>query len=171
MKKQLIMLLILLYTLFSLTFCQSNDEVKTDESNSVENIIYNDLFDTEQSLQIELSLQTEQRLQATTMIQDLYNIPNDISHILKKDCIIFGFIENDRPPFYMSNEEGRLYGIDVQNAENIAYELGVKAVFDRSSASYSELYQKLINGDIDIIIAKFSRTLNVMYCDKILMME
>lgn len=90
---------------------------------------------------------------------DTQGMPEDIAKIIEKGNIVFGFIENDRPPFYMNDGQGGIYGIDVELALNIAQELGVEAVFDRSSETYTELFQKIIDGEVDIVAAKFSRSL------------
>lgn len=97
--------------------------------------------------------------QAETAAASEPPVPVDIKRILEKGYLEFGFAADDRPPFYMTDENGTFYGLDVELAESIANELGVEAVFNRESKTYQELFEKVTNGEVDIVAAKFSRTL------------
>ena len=97
-----------------------------------------------------------------------HDVDNDLTRLIEKGSITFGFSNTGLPPFYGENDStGEFEGLDVDLAYHIASLLGVKPVFDRSAVTYDELYENLQKGEIDLIIAKFSRTLdrsiNILY--------
>lgn len=61
----------------------------------------------------------------------------------------------------MTKEDGTLYGIDIDLANGIAEKLGVEVEFDRTSKTYSELIERVAEGqDFDLVICKMSSTMN-----------
>jgi len=84
----------------------------------------------------------------------------DIASILQRGVLRVGLYYEDKPPFVMTKEDGSLYGVDIDLAENIGRELGVAVQFDRTSKTYSELIDRVSAGnDFDIVICKMSSTM------------
>lgn len=94
---------------------------------------------------------------------------NDLTRIIDGGTITFGFTSADLPPFYSTNDKGQLEGLDVDIANQIASLLGVRPVFDRTSPTYAGLFFKAANGEVDVVVSKFSRTLdrsvNILFSD------
>lgn len=84
---------------------------------------------------------------------------NDLMSIIEKGILNFGFTTTSLPPFYSEDAHGNFTGLDVDLAYQIASLLSVSPVFDRSSLTYDELYNNLRTNKIDLVIAKFSTTL------------
>ncbi|MFW5961967.1 MAG: substrate-binding periplasmic protein [bacterium] len=85
-------------------------------------------------------------------------LPAEIEKMFSKDKITVGIYSGERPPFFMENEEGELYGLDIELAQGIADELGLSLEINREADSYQELYEMLVNEEFDLVISKFSRT-------------
>ncbi|MCL2809675.1 MAG: ABC transporter substrate-binding protein [Treponema sp.] len=64
-----------------------------------------------------------------------------------------------KPFFYKEEITGELIGIDVELAYAIANRLGVKAIFNRNSASFDEVITTVINRQADIALSKLSLTI------------
>lgn len=92
--------------------------------------------------------------------QDLSLLPSDIRRIKESGKIVVAIFHKDRIPFFYSNEQGKLVGIDVTLAENIASSLGVGLEFDRSAKSFDEVVDLVVTGQADIAISKLSVTLS-----------
>ncbi|MFW6306440.1 MAG: substrate-binding periplasmic protein [Bacillota bacterium] len=86
--------------------------------------------------------------------------PSDIQRIIDRGKLIFGLYYEDMPPFFMTDDEGELYGVDIDLARSIAEEFGVDIEFNREAKSYQELFEKVVNEEVDVVIAKFSKTFN-----------
>jgi len=84
----------------------------------------------------------------------------DIQRIIDKKMIIIAMLEKDQPPFFMKNEDDSLVGFDVELARGIAKELGVKAVFNRTSKTFDGTVDLVVNRQADIAISKLSITLS-----------
>lgn len=95
---------------------------------------------------------------ATAQVKDYY--AEDISRILNRGKLVIGLYKEDRPPFFMTGPDGTLDGLDIEIARGMAQTLGVNVEYDRKSASYQEMYERLANGEFDIILSKFSITLD-----------
>jgi len=84
----------------------------------------------------------------------------EIKEILDKGYIVFGMAATDQKPFkYIDTASGELIGLDVEIAYAIANRLGVKAVFNRSAASFDEVVQLVVNKEADIALSKLSLTM------------
>lgn len=90
----------------------------------------------------------------------------DIAEIIDRGKLRVAIPGEDLTAFFEKDESGKLSGIDIELAEGIAASLGVEAVFDRSSKNYDELTDRLKNGDVDLVIATFSHSLDrIRYID------
>ena len=85
--------------------------------------------------------------------------PPDIQKIIDKKEIVIAMYEKDQSPFFMVTKSGELVGFDVDIARGIAKELGVKAVFNRSSISFNGTVNLVVTKEADLVISKLSRTL------------
>lgn len=65
----------------------------------------------------------------------------------------------DTPPFFFFNEKGDWVGLEVDLAEAIAKELGVKLRINRDAGSFNAVVDILAKGEADLAISKLSRTL------------
>lgn len=100
----------------------------------------------------------------TDLADDL--LSPDLAEIIDRGELRVAIPAQDLVAFFQEDEDGKLYGIDIELAERIADSLGVKAVFDRSSENYDELTEKLKNGEVDIVIATYSHSLDrIKYVD------
>ncbi|MFW6270340.1 MAG: substrate-binding periplasmic protein [Bacillota bacterium] len=82
----------------------------------------------------------------------------DMESIISRDKLIVGIYSQERPPFFMENEQGELYGLDIELAEGIADELNVDLEINRTSESYQELFEMVAEKKVDLVISKFSKT-------------
>ena len=97
-------------------------------------------------------------LQFAAQSVDAAEIPY-IQKILDRGTLKVGLPPYTTPPFYYNDpKSGQLKGYDVQIARDFASELGVKAVFDRDSASFNDLVRRAGAGDFDIAIGKLGTT-------------
>lgn len=83
----------------------------------------------------------------------------DIAEIKKKGTIRVALTHQDNPPFYMKDREGKLFGIDIAVAEEIAKDLKVKVEFDRSSKTHDDMVNLVRNHKVDIALGKLSANL------------
>ncbi|ACV61839.1 extracellular solute-binding protein family 3 [Desulfofarcimen acetoxidans DSM 771] len=88
------------------------------------------------------------------------NVSPDIQKILSRGKLIVGLYCNDQPPFFMLNPQGKLYGMDIALAKDIAAKLGVALEFNRSARTFNELTEMVARGDVDTAISVLSRTLD-----------
>lgn len=91
--------------------------------------------------------------------QDLALLPPDIRAIRERGRLVVAMYRQDRPPFFYVDKKGNLAGIDIDLAEDIAENLGVKPVFDRSAGSFDEVVNQVVRGQADLGISKLSITL------------
>ncbi|KUO74742.1 MAG: hypothetical protein APF81_20665 [Desulfosporosinus sp. BRH_c37] len=91
--------------------------------------------------------------------QNLALLSPDIKHIKEKGKLVVAMFWQDRPPFFYSDQAGNLVGIDVNLAKDIAKYLAVDVEFDRSSRSFEEVVNKVVQGQADLGISKLSVTL------------
>lgn len=103
----------------------------------------------------------EQTAQAATD-----QMSEDIAEIIKRGNLRVAIPSEDLEAFFEREESGGLAGIDIELAEGIAASLGVEAVFDRSSENYDELTERLKSGEVDLVIATYSHSLDrIRYVD------
>lgn len=87
-------------------------------------------------------------------------MPPDIDRILKRGKLVVALLDQENPPFFMTDAEGQLTGLDVQLASDLADQLGVKVVFNRSAQTFDQVVQTVYRLEADLAISKLSRTLN-----------
>ena len=98
-------------------------------------------------------------VQAPILRNDM-NASPDIQKILFRGKLIVGLYCNDQPPFFMLNQKGQLYGVDIALAKDIAAKLGVALEFNRNAKTFKELTEMVARGDVDVVISVLSRTLD-----------
>lgn len=83
----------------------------------------------------------------------------DIKRILDRGKLIVAMTSFDVPPFFMTDANGRFYGLDVSIAEGIAKSLGVPVEYNRQGKSFNEVVDIVIRGEADLAISKLSLTM------------
>ncbi len=83
----------------------------------------------------------------------------DIKRILDRGKLIVAMTSFDVPPFFMTDANGRFYGLDVSLAEGIAKSLGVPVEYNRQGKSFNDVVDIVIRGDADMAISKLSLTM------------
>jgi ABC-type amino acid transport substrate-binding protein len=84
----------------------------------------------------------------------------EIKAILDRGYIVFGMTAADQKPFFYTDDvTGELIGLDVEIAYAIANRLGVKAVLNRTAASFDGVVQLVVNKEVDIALSKLSLTI------------
>ena len=87
-------------------------------------------------------------------------VSGGIGEIRERGYLVAGIPSDDLLAFYEEDEEGNMSGTDVELARSIADSLGVDIVFSREAANNDELTRQLENGEIDMVVATYSRTLD-----------
>jgi ABC-type amino acid transport substrate-binding protein len=112
-------------------------------------------------LEIVEQLAAENEQAALSVMADIRSYPEEIGTILNRGYIVFGMTQADQKPFFYKDElSGRLIGLDVEIAYEIANRLGVRAVFNREAASFDGVVLKVANREVDVALSKLSRTIN-----------
>ncbi len=92
----------------------------------------------------------------------------DIARIINRGELVVAMLATDVPPFFYE-KDGRMAGTDVQIAEAMASELGVKVRYDRSARTFNQVAEVVADGKADIALSKLGRTLaraqQVLYSD------
>lgn len=86
--------------------------------------------------------------------------PPDIQRITDRGKLIVAMYVNDIPPFYMHDENGKFYGLDVELATDIAEKLGVEVEFKRDYKTFSEIVEGIVRHEADVAVTLLSRTLD-----------
>lgn len=82
----------------------------------------------------------------------------DVARVMQRGELVVAMLGTDSPPFFQV-KEGRLVGIDVRMAQQLAGELKVPLRIDRTPASFDEVVARVAGGRADMGISKLSRTL------------
>ncbi|MDF2810884.1 MAG: putative transporter [Microvirga sp.] len=85
--------------------------------------------------------------------------PPDITRILERGKLIVAMTNFDVPPFFMTDANGRFYGLDVSLSEGIAHALGVPVEYNRKGQNFNEVVDIVVRGDADLAISKLSLTM------------
>jgi ABC-type amino acid transport substrate-binding protein len=94
------------------------------------------------------------------VMTDIASYPEEIREILERGFITFGMTQVDQKPFfYVDEPSGRLIGLDVEIAYEIANRMGVRAVFNREAVSFDDVLLKVVNKEVDVALSKLSRTM------------
>ncbi len=98
--------------------------------------------------------------QAQDYLTDIqHEYPPDIQRITDRGKLIVAMYVNDIPPFYMHDEKGTFYGLDVELATDIAAKLGVEVEFKRDYKTFSDIVDGIVRHEADVAITLLSRTL------------
>ena len=87
------------------------------------------------------------------------NRSGDIEEIISRGELRVAITEVDQPPFYFMDKSGKLSGYDIDLANKMAEELGVKLVITRDAPTFNDLIPLVSSGKADLAISKLSRTL------------
>ncbi|WP_233833223.1 substrate-binding periplasmic protein [Paraburkholderia sp. ZP32-5] len=82
----------------------------------------------------------------------------EFARIVARGELIVAVLGVDQPPFF-EEHDGKLTGLDITLAEDIAKKLGVKVRFNRDAKSFDDVVSLLAKGQADIAVSKLSRTL------------
>jgi ABC-type amino acid transport substrate-binding protein len=82
----------------------------------------------------------------------------EFARILNRGELVVAMLGVDQPPFF-ETRDGRLQGVDVEIADELAAKLGVKVRFNRDAKTFDGVVSLLANGEADLAISKLSRTL------------
>lgn len=83
----------------------------------------------------------------------------DIARIVSNGELVVAMLKVDTPPFFSFNSTGQWVGLEVDLAEAIAKELGVKLRINRDAGTFNAVVDILARGEADLAISKLSRTL------------
>lgn len=83
----------------------------------------------------------------------------DINEILAKGYVTVAVYSQDSFPFFFHDDSGKLSGFDIDIAQEIAGNLGVKLIFNRDAKTFDSLTSLLVSKKADLVISWFSRTL------------
>lgn len=83
----------------------------------------------------------------------------EFARIAARGELVVAVLGVDQPPFF-EEHDGKLSGIDIDIAKEIAAKLGVKVRFNRDAKSFDGVVTLLANGEADVAISKLSRTLS-----------
>ncbi len=89
---------------------------------------------------------------------DEVKISPEMQKIMEREKLIVGLYYQDMPPFFMTDEEGKLDGLDIELARKIADYLEIEVEFNREAESYQQLFEMVVGGEVDVVISKFSKT-------------
>lgn len=84
--------------------------------------------------------------------------PSQVANIKKRGYIRVGIFSHNMEPFVYHDKNGKLIGIDVDLAREIARFLEVKVVFDSSAKKYGDLIDRAYNKQDDIVMSGIIRT-------------
>lgn len=83
----------------------------------------------------------------------------DIARIVDRGELVVAMLNVDTPPFFYFDDSGKWVGLEVDLAQALASELGVKLHVNREAATFNAVVDLVARGEADIAISKLSRTL------------
>jgi len=86
-------------------------------------------------------------------------MPPDIRRILDRGQLVVAVLNQDNPPFFLSNPVGELLGSDVRIAQQLAAQLGVELTFNRNAQTFNQVVDEVYEHRADLAVSKISRTL------------
>jgi polar amino acid transport system substrate-binding protein len=87
------------------------------------------------------------------------NLPPDIKRLREKKILVVALYKEDTEPFFMKDSHGKLTGMDVDLAQNIATRLHVGVDFIRDAATFDEVVDLVAARKADLGISMLSNTL------------
>ncbi|MFL9902089.1 ABC transporter substrate-binding protein [Paraburkholderia fungorum] len=83
----------------------------------------------------------------------------EFARIVGRGELVVAVLGVDQPPFF-EEHDGKLSGLDISLADDIAKKLGVKVRFNRDAKTFDDVVGLLAKGQADIAVSKLSRTLS-----------
>lgn len=83
----------------------------------------------------------------------------EFARIVGRGELVVAVLGVDQPPFF-EEHDGKLTGVDITLADDIAKKLGVKVRFNRDAKTFDGVVSLLAKGQADIAVSKLSRTLS-----------
>lgn len=99
-------------------------------------------------------------LGSPSLISSANESPPDLGRIQARGTLKIALPAEDVPPFFFVDDSGKLRGIDVDIAQDIAQRLKVTLVIDRQSKNFDEVVENIRSKRNDLAVSKLSRTLN-----------
>lgn len=100
----------------------------------------------------------ETRPSPLVTVADGRRLARDIARIVERGELVVAMADMDTPPFFYLRE-GRLVGLEVEMANDLARELQVAVRFNRQAKSFNEVIDLVARQEADVGISKLSRTL------------
>lgn len=85
--------------------------------------------------------------------------PPDMERLERQGHITIAVLAGEAPPFFMQDKQGRLFGLDIELAEDLASQLGLEIKYNREAKTYDDVVSVIFKGKADIAISNLSRTL------------
>lgn len=95
---------------------------------------------------------------ASSLAGDQPQLLPDIQRIINRGKLIVALHKDNAPPFSML-KQGKLTGIDIEIAQDIATKLGVQLEFNRQPETYDQVVEFVAQGKADIAISLISSSL------------
>ena len=86
-------------------------------------------------------------------------MPTDLQRIVDRGKMIVVMLRDDAVPFFMNDTAGRLFGFDIDLANDIARRLGVEVEFRREAKTYDDIVKLVAERRGDIAVSNLSRTI------------
>jgi ABC-type amino acid transport substrate-binding protein len=83
----------------------------------------------------------------------------EFARIIGRGELVVAVLGVDQPPFF-EEHDGKLTGLDISLADDIAKKLGVKVRFNRDAKTFDDVVNLLAKGQADLAVSKLSRTLS-----------
>jgi ABC-type amino acid transport substrate-binding protein len=83
----------------------------------------------------------------------------EFARIVARGELVVAVLGVDQPPFF-EERDGKLTGLDIALAGDIAKKLGVKVRFNRDAKTFDDVVSLLAKGQADLAVSKLSRTLS-----------
>lgn len=77
----------------------------------------------------------------------------EVTVIKDREEMVVGMLKGDHYPYYFTNAKGKLDGLDVDLAQLLTQRLGVDLKIDRSAETPDELFEKVLNNEVDVVAA------------------
>ncbi|HUU39360.1 MAG TPA: ABC transporter substrate-binding protein [Desulfatiglandales bacterium] len=87
------------------------------------------------------------------------SLPFDLQKIADRGKLTVVMLRDEAVPFFMNDTGGRLFGFDVDLANDIARRLGVEVEFKREAKTYDDIVKLVAERRGDIAVSNLSRTI------------
>ena len=105
------------------------------------------------------STATSSRTTRSTVTQECGTPPPDLQRIRDRGKLVVAVLGVDNPPFFMTQADGRLSGLDIELAKALAQQLEVDLEINRSAETFDQVVDQVYHMEADLAISKISRTL------------